>query len=164
MSDRFLIELIPINVSSSNGDNIVLPTALSREDLQMRFTDRADAGRRLAVRLVSYKKDRPIVLALPRGGVAVAAEVAAALDAPMDIVLVRKIGAPIQPELALGAVVDGHDPIIVRNPDVIESTATNEEEFQALVQGAACRDRAAARCLCRAASATQRGRSRRHHG
>ena len=98
----------------------------------MRFKDRADAGRRLSVRLASYEKDNPIVLALPRGGVSVAAEVAAALNAPMDIVLVRKIGAPIQPELALGAVVDGPDPIIVRNPYVIESTATNDEEFQAL--------------------------------
>jgi predicted phosphoribosyltransferase len=102
------------------------------EDVQMRFKDRADAGRHLAVRLASYKNDKPVVLALPRGGVAVAAEVAAALNVPMDIVLVRKIGAPIQPELALGAVVDGSNPIIVRNPYIIESTATNEEEFQAL--------------------------------
>jgi putative phosphoribosyl transferase len=98
----------------------------------MQFNDRPDAGRQLAVRLASYKKDKPIILALPRGGVTVAAEVAAALNAPMDIVLVRKIGAPIQPELALGAVVDGRDPIIVRNPYVIESTSTGEEEFRAL--------------------------------
>lgn len=131
--DRFLIELIPINVSWIDEDDIALAKCLSmKEDIQMRFKDRADAGRQLAARLACYEKDKPVILALPRGGVTVAAEVAAALKAPMDIVLVRKIGAPIQPELALGAVVDGHDPIIVRNPYVIESTATNEEEFQAL--------------------------------
>ena len=100
----------------------------------MRFKDRADAGRRLASCLTSYKNDRPIILALPRGGVAVAAEVAAALDAPLDIILVRKIGAPMQPELALGAVVDGGEPIITRNPYIIESTATTEQEFKSLCQ------------------------------
>ena len=61
-----------------------------------------------------------------------AAEVASALNAPLDIILVRKIGAAMQPELALGAVVDGGDPIVVRNPNVIESTATTEEEFEIL--------------------------------
>jgi predicted phosphoribosyltransferase len=100
----------------------------------MRFKDRDDAGRQLAARLASYKGERPVILALPRGGVAVAAEVAAALAAPLDIVLVRKIGAPVQPELALGAVVDGHEPIITRNPYIIESTATTEQEFKTLCQ------------------------------
>ena len=100
----------------------------------MRFQDRADAGRKLAGALADYRHQNAVILALPRGGVAVAAEVASAFDAPLDIVLVRKIGAPIQPELALGAVVDGAEPIIVRNPAVIESTATNEEEFQELCQ------------------------------
>jgi putative phosphoribosyl transferase len=69
------------------------------------------------------------VLALPRGGVPVAAEVAAALKAPLDLVLVRKIGYPRQPELAMGAVVDGADPIIVRNEDVISMTGVSEAEF-----------------------------------
>ena len=100
----------------------------------MRFKDRAAAGRELAVRLAPYRSDNPVILALPRGGVAVAAEIASALDAPMDILLVRKIGAPIQPELALGAVVDGREPIITRNPLIIESTATTEQEFKALCQ------------------------------
>ncbi len=98
----------------------------------MIFRDRADAGRALAKALRNYKEQAPIVLALPRGGVAVAAEVASALNAPLDILLVRKIGAPVQPELAIGAVVDGGEPIIVRNPSAIESTATTEEEFQSL--------------------------------
>jgi predicted phosphoribosyltransferase len=100
----------------------------------MRFKDRGDAGRKLAARLASYRNERPVILALPRGGVAVAAEVAAALAAPLDIVLVRKIGAPMQPELALGAVVDGREPIVTRNPYIIESTATTEQEFKTLCQ------------------------------
>ena len=73
----------------------------------MKFTDRADAGRRLAGKLAHLRDRRPIVLALPRGGVAVGFEIARALEAPLDIVLVRKIGVPWQPELALGAVSDG---------------------------------------------------------
>jgi len=73
----------------------------------MKFADRADAGRRLAEKLTHLKDRQPVVLALPRGGVAVGYEIARALAAPLDIVLVRKIGVPWQPELALGAVSDG---------------------------------------------------------
>src|SRR3990172_11178572 len=71
---------------------------------QRMFSDRRDAGRRLAARLMHLKGEAPLVLAIPRGGVAVAREVADALAAPLDMVLVRKIGAPWQPELAVGAV------------------------------------------------------------
>ena len=95
----------------------------------MDFRDRSDAGRRLAKALSSYKDRHPVVLALPRGGVPVAAEVAAALDAPLDLILVRKIGVPTQPELAMGAVVDGNAPIVVRNEEVIELSGTTAEEF-----------------------------------
>ncbi|MGZ5912473.1 MAG: phosphoribosyltransferase family protein [Reyranella sp.] len=80
----------------------------------MSFKNRTDAGRQLAEALARYKDQRPVILALPRGGVPVAAEIAARLDAPLDLVLVRKIGVPIQPELAMGAVVDGGSPIVVR--------------------------------------------------
>jgi predicted phosphoribosyltransferase len=83
------------------------------------FIDRRDAGRRLAAALSGLKADRPIVYGLPRGGVPVAAEVAAALEAPLDIVLVRKIGAPGQPELAMGAIVDGETPEIFWNEDIV---------------------------------------------
>ncbi|MCC7271449.1 MAG: phosphoribosyltransferase [Alphaproteobacteria bacterium] len=96
----------------------------------MRFRDRSDAGRRLAAALGAYAGQRPVVLALPRGGVIVAAEVAAALSAAIDVVLVRKIGAPQQPELAMGAVVDGERPITVRNDDVIGMTGATETEFR----------------------------------
>ncbi len=98
----------------------------------MPFEDRSDAGRRLAEALLRYRDQRPIVLALPRGGVAVAAEVATALDAPLDLILVRKIGVPTQPELAMGAVVDGGNPVVVRNADVIRLTGVTESEFKAI--------------------------------
>lgn len=78
------------------------------------FVNRTEAGRALAHRLAAMTLPPPVVvLALPRGGVPVAAEVARALDAPLDLLLVRKIGAPWQPELAVAAVVDGSPPDIV---------------------------------------------------
>lgn len=95
----------------------------------MAFIDRSDAGRRLAQVLLTYKDRQPVIFALLRGGVPVAAEVAAALDAPLDLILVRKIGVPTQPELAMGAVVDGGAPLVVRNDDVIRLAGVDEAEF-----------------------------------
>ena len=97
----------------------------------MPFRDRIEAGRHLAKALARYKADKPVVLALPRGGVPVAAEIAAALDAPLDLVLVRKIGVPYQPELAAGAVVDGGSPVVVRNEDIIRLAGVSEADFAA---------------------------------
>ncbi len=76
----------------------------------MTFKDRADAGRRLAARLMHLRDKNPVVLALPRGGVPVGFEIARALGAPLDLVLVCKIGVPWQPELAIGAISDGPSP------------------------------------------------------
>ena len=98
----------------------------------MPFIDRTDAGRKLAKALAPYKKERPVVLALPRGGVPVAAVVATVLDAPLDLILVRKIGVPFQPELAMGAVVDGAEPVIVRNEEVIQLCGVSETDFNAI--------------------------------
>lgn len=84
----------------------------------MLFEDRQDAGRRLAQRLAHLHATGPVVLALPRGGVPVAFEIAAALAAPLDLLLVRKLGAPGFPELAVGAVVGGAHPETVINEDV----------------------------------------------
>lgn len=71
------------------------------------FTDRAQAGRLLAERLATMRLVHPVVLALPRGGVPVAAKIAAALQAPLDLVVVRKIGAPADPEVAVAAIAEG---------------------------------------------------------
>ena len=100
----------------------------------MPFRDRCDAGRRLAKVLAGYREREPVILALPRGGVPVAAEVAAALNAPLDLILVRKIGVPFRPELAMGAVVDGGTgaPIVVRNEDVIRLAGIDDAEFKAV--------------------------------
>jgi putative phosphoribosyl transferase len=98
----------------------------------MNFKNRSDAGRKLAARLAQYKDQQVVLLALPRGGVPVAAEVAAVLGAPIDLVLVRKIGVPSQPELAMGAIVDGDSPITVRNEDVIRLAGVDERTFRAV--------------------------------
>lgn len=98
----------------------------------MPFIDRVDAGRKLAKALAACTEQRPIVLALPRGGVPVAAEIATALDAPLDLILVRKIGVPFQPELAMGAVVDGSEPMVVRYESVIRLAGVSEAEFNTI--------------------------------
>ena len=95
----------------------------------MPFHDRSEAGRRLAEALIRYKDSGAVVLALPRGGVPVAAAIATALHAPLDLILVRKIGVPYQPELAMGAIADGGNTIVVRNEDVIEAAGVTEAEF-----------------------------------
>ena len=83
------------------------------------FEDRRAAGRQLAEALARNRYSDPVVLALPRGGVPVGFEVAKALGAPLDVLIVRKIGAPGHPELGIGAVVDGSEPHVVLNEDVI---------------------------------------------
>lgn len=87
------------------------------------FTDRCDAGKQLAAALERFRGSDPIILALPRGGVPVAFEVATALRAPLDVILVRKIGAPHHEELGIGAVVDGHDPQLVLDEDLVRLVA-----------------------------------------
>jgi len=86
---------------------------------ELSFRDRADAGRELIPRLMPYAAQKPVVLALPRGGVPVAFEVAKALQAPLDLVFVRKIGAPGHAEYGLGAVVDGAHPQVVLNEEAL---------------------------------------------
>jgi predicted phosphoribosyltransferase len=84
----------------------------------MRFHDRTDGGRQLASHLTAYAgRADVVVLALPRGGVPVAVEVARALDAPLDVFLVRKLGVPDHPELAMGAIASGG--VRVLSPDII---------------------------------------------
>lgn len=94
------------------------------------FANRVEAGRMLAIELARKQYDDPVVLALPRGGVPVGAEVARALQAPLDLVLVRKIGVPYQPELALAAVVDGEHPEVVVNEDVRRHAGVSDREFE----------------------------------
>jgi putative phosphoribosyl transferase len=96
------------------------------------FADRTEAGRALALRLSGLPLLRPIVvLALPRGGVPIGAEVARALNAPLDLLLVRKIGAPWQRELAVAAVVDGQPPDIVLDEETMVATGVDRAYVEA---------------------------------
>ena len=84
------------------------------------FRDREDAGRQLASALLKMRRaDDPVVVALPRGGVPVAAVVARSLHAPLDLLLVRKIGAPEQPELAIAAIAEGSPPFVVVDEETL---------------------------------------------
>lgn len=91
------------------------------------FRDREDAGRRLAGLLARYREETPIVLGLPRGGVLVAYEIARALGVPLDVWMVRKIGAPFQPELGVGAISEGGEVVIDR--DMLRELDINEDEL-----------------------------------
>ncbi|MCK6526908.1 phosphoribosyltransferase [Myxococcota bacterium] len=104
----------------------------------MRFRDREDAGRRLAALLSPRDIPDPMVLALPRGGVPVGFEVARALGAEMDVLVARKLGAPWEPELGIGAIAEGGgryldlgtiDTLGISDADIEEATAREEEEL-----------------------------------
>jgi putative phosphoribosyl transferase len=98
--------------------------------MTMPFLDRSDAGRRLAARLLHLRGQDVVVLGLPRGGVPVAAEVAGVLGAPLDVILVRKLGVPVQPELGMGAIGEGDVRII--NPEVVAITHVTAGEIAAV--------------------------------
>lgn len=98
------------------------------------FANRTEAGRALAEGVSARGYDAPVILALPRGGVPVAFEIARALKAPLDLVLVRKIGVPFQPELALAAVVNGDSPEVVVNREVSAMTGLDEKYLDTEVQ------------------------------
>jgi putative phosphoribosyl transferase len=91
------------------------------------FADRADAGRRLAERVGHLRGEDVVVLGLPRGGVPVAFEVARSLSAPLDVIVVRKLGVPVQPELAMGAVGEGG--VLVLNQDVVALAGVGRSEL-----------------------------------
>jgi putative phosphoribosyl transferase len=96
----------------------------------MLFKDRIDAGQQLAAKLHHLAGSEVVVLGLPRGGVPVAAEVAGALNAPLDIIVVRKLGVPFQPELAMGAV--GEDGVRVINPETLRLAGVTPGELAAI--------------------------------
>jgi putative phosphoribosyl transferase len=96
------------------------------------FGDRREAGRMLAARLADMEIADPVVIGLPRGGVPVAFEVAAALEAPLDIGLVRKLGHPSQPELGLGAI--GEDGTVVVDERAMEAFGIAREQIEAIAR------------------------------
>lgn len=98
------------------------------------FQDRSDAGQQLARAVAEAAPDDPVVLALPRGGVPLAADVAAALAAPLDLVLVRKIGMPRHAELAAGAIVDGPSPVTLFNQQILRVAGLSEADFEGRIE------------------------------
>jgi len=91
------------------------------------FRDRQDAGRRLAAQLEKYRDRNPMVLGLPRGGVPVAFEIARELNAPLDVLVARKIGAPMQPELGIGAIAQGD--VMVLDHDTIRHLGLSRDDI-----------------------------------
>jgi putative phosphoribosyl transferase len=98
------------------------------------FHDREHAGRELAARLARLGLRQPIVLALPRGGVPIGAAIASALDAPLDLIMVRKVGAPGNPELAVAAIVEGDPPEIVLNRETMASYGLSDDQVAKLAE------------------------------
>lgn len=98
----------------------------------MLFNDRADAGRQLAKALAGFARDDPVVVGLPRGGVPVAFEVARSLGAPLDVIVVRKLGVPYRPELGMGAV--GESGSCVVNRQVMALTGVSEDVLAVVEQ------------------------------
>ena len=99
------------------------------------FNDRQDAGRQLARRLRDLHPSDPVVLALPRGGVVVGAAVAAGLECPLDVLVVCKLGAPHQPELAIGAVTDDESPQRILNQDLIRRLGVDDRYVEREMAG-----------------------------
>lgn len=97
----------------------------------MRFRDREEAGRLLAEQLREYAGEAPVVLALPRGGVAVGYEIARALDIPLDVMMVRKLGVPWHPELGMGAIAEGG--AVFLNPEVLAEADLDPEELKRVI-------------------------------
>ena len=95
------------------------------------FRDRRDAGRRLAAALTEYRDRAPLIIGLPRGGVVVAAEVAAELGADLDILVVRKLGAPGQPELGMGAIAEGG--VLLLNKPLMRQLKVTREQLQGTI-------------------------------
>ena len=111
-------------VTSLDDPPVFVPSAV-------RFQDRRDAGRRLAALLEPFRDELPVVVGIPRGGVPVAAEVARALGAPLDVAVVRKIGAPQNPEFAIGALAEGG--VHVLSERTVRALGLSEPQLGALI-------------------------------
>lgn len=98
------------------------------------FRDRPHAGQRLAVELLKYRGSDPLVLALPRGGVPVGYEIARSLSAPLEVIGVRKIGSPHQPELGVGAIVDGQEPQVLLDESLCASLHLSRADLEPVIE------------------------------
>jgi len=114
--------------------NSIVELPFGPGDGDIRFADRHDAGRRLAALLAGFRSEDPVVVGIPRGGMPVAAEVARALEAPLDLVVVRKVGAPTNPEYAIGALAE--DDVSVIDDEAVRSLRLGAGELRGAVEQA----------------------------
>jgi putative phosphoribosyl transferase len=124
----------PRHVRHTGAVNAMIEPPFGRGDDALRFADRRDAGRRLAALLADARDENPVVVGIPRGGMPVAAEVARALEAPLDVVLVRKVGAPENPEYAIGALAEGDVRVI--DDEAVARLQLDAPELDAAVERA----------------------------
>ncbi len=110
--------------------HIAAPPMKLEPEAMLRFIDRVDAGKRLGAALTHTADEHPVVLGLPRGGVVVAAEVAKALDAPLDVIVVRKLGVPGHEELAMGALAEGGAMVV--NEDLVRRLGISKADLDAV--------------------------------
>jgi putative phosphoribosyl transferase len=116
----------------ASGDRIHLPHVLVGSSPTPGFRDRDEAGRSLGTRLLPFRASSPVILGIPRGGLPVAAEVARALDAPLDVLVVRKLGVPWHPELGFGAIGEGGASVI--DADVIDEAGLGPSDTQRVIR------------------------------
>jgi len=98
----------------------------------MIYKDRQDAGRQLAEKLMKFKDEKPVIIALPRGGVVTGYEVAKMLNAPLDVMITRKLGAPFQPELGVGAIAPND--VSILNLDAIRFLGISKDEMEEIIR------------------------------
>lgn len=118
--------------ATDNHSFEVVTVDWNRQGVRLPFTDRAEAGRLLAEQVMSLRPVDPLVLALPRGGVPVGREIARRLDAPLDVLVTRKIGCPGQPELGVGAIAEGGEPVF--DADMLHRLGLTERDLDATVR------------------------------
>lgn len=128
-STKTTIERAAADNEANTGRHCGGPSLITSR-IGLLFRDRVDAGRQLATRLETLDRDGLIALGLPRGGVVIANEVATALGIPLDVVVVRKLGVPFQPELAMGAI--GEDGIRVIDQRVVGAAGISEKQIHAV--------------------------------
>lgn len=122
----------PRHARRTGAVNSIVDLPFGPRDGDVRFADRRDAGRRLAALLADFRSEDPVVVGIPRGGMPVAAEVARALEAPLDVVVVRKIGAPANPEYAIGALAE--DGVSVIDDEAVRGLRLDGREFGEAVE------------------------------
>ncbi len=125
---------MPFGPRRPPGSCRATPLILQASERESVFRDRPHAGRLLATELLKFRGSDPLVLALPRGGVPVGCEIARCLGATLDVIAVRKIGSPHQPELGVGAIVDGEKPQVLLDESLCASLHLTRDDLEPIIE------------------------------